>query len=99
MRSVLVEVVWNISRIKNNYLSAKSHRLARRLGKLKAAIAVSHSLLIIIYHILRDKKPYRDLGADYFATIDKERLTRQALRRLEALGYAVTLTPKQEEVS
>ncbi len=99
LRSVLVEVVWNISRIKNNYLSAKSHRLARRLGKLKAAIAVSHSLLIIIYHILRDKKPYRDLGADYFATIDKERLTRQALRRLEALGYAVTLTPKQEEVS
>jgi len=99
LRSVLVEVVWNISRIKNNYLSAKSHRLARRLGKLKAAIAVSHSLLIIIYHILRDKKPYRDLGADYFATIDKERLTRQALRSVEALGYAVTLTPEQEEVS
>ncbi len=82
MRAVLVEVVWNISRMKNNYLSAKSHRLARRLGKLKAAIAVAHSLLVIIYHVLRDK----------------ERLTRQALRRLEALGYAVTLTPKQEEV-
>jgi transposase len=99
LRSVLIEVVWNISRMKGNYLSAQYHRLARRLGKLKAAMAVAHSLLVIIYHILSDKQPYRDLGADYFDKVDKERLARQALRRLEALGYAVTLTPKQEEVS
>jgi transposase len=83
----------------NNYLSAQYHRLARRLGKLKAAMAVAHSLLVIIYHVLSDKKPYSDLGADYFDKVDKERLTRQALRRLEALGYAVTLTPKQEEMA
>jgi transposase len=99
LRSVLIEVVWNISRMKDNYLSAKSHRLARRLGKLKAAMAVAHSLLVIIYHMLSDKQPYSDLGADYFDKVDTERLTRQALRRLEALGYTVTLTPKQEEVS
>jgi len=99
LRSVLIEVVWNISRMKGNYLSAQYHRLARRLGKLKAAMAVAHSLLVIIYHILSDKQPYSDLGADYFDKVDTERLTRQALRRLEALGYTVTLTPKQEEVS
>ena len=99
LRAALIEVVWNISRMKDTYLSAQYHRLARRLGKLKAAMAVAHSLLVIIYHVLRDKKPYRDLGADYFDSLDKERLTRQALRRLEALGYTVTLTPKQEEVS
>jgi transposase len=99
LRAVLIEVVWNISRMKNNYLSAQYHRLARRLGKLKAAIAVAHSLLIIIYHILSDKRPYRDLGSDYFDSLDKERLTRQALHRLEALGYAVTLTPKEEVVA
>ena len=98
LRAVLVEAVWNISRMKENYLSAQYHRLARRLGKLQAAIAVAHSLLIVIYHVLRDKKPYHDLGADYFDSLDKERLTRQALRRLEALGYAVTLTPKEEVV-
>ena len=57
---------------------------------------MAHSLLVIIYHILRDKTPYRDLGADYFGNADKERLTRQALRRLETLGYTVTLTPKEE---
>ena len=73
--------------------------MARRLGKLKAAMAVAHSVLVIIYHVLSDKQPYRDLGADYFDKMDKERLTRQALRRLEALGYDVSLSPKQEEVS
>jgi transposase len=96
---VLIEVVWNISRMKHNYLSAQYHRLARRLGKLKAAMAVAHSLLVVIYHVLSDKQPYRDLGADYFNKVDKERLTRQALRRLEAMGYAVTLTPKEEIAS
>ena len=85
--------------MKNNYLSTQYHRLARRLGKLKAAMAVAHSLLVIMYHVLSDKQPYRDLGADYFDKMDKERLTRQALRRLEALGYDVSLSPKQEEVS
>jgi transposase len=48
LRSILIEVVWNISRMKNNYLSAQYHRLARRLGKLKAAMAVAHSLLVIM---------------------------------------------------
>lgn len=85
--------------MKGNYLSAQYPRLARRLGKLKAAIAVAHSLLVIISHVLRDKQPSRDLGAHYFDSVDTERLTRQALRRLEALGYTVTFTPKQEEVS
>ena len=62
-------------------------------------MAVAHSLLVIMDHVLADKRPYRDLGADYFDKMDKERLTRQALRRLEALGYDVSLSPKQEEVS
>ena len=65
----------------------------------ESAMAVAHSLLVIVYHVLCDKKPYSDLGADYFNNLDKERLTRQALRRLEALVYDVTLSPKQEEVS
>jgi transposase len=96
LRSVLVEVVWNITRIKDNYLSAQYHRLARRMEKQKAAMAVAHSLLIIIYHVLAKKQPYRELGAAYFDTLDKERVKRQALRRLETLGYAVTLTSKEE---
>ena len=99
LRAILAEVVWTISHMKDNYLSAQYHRLVRRLGKPKAVMAVAHSVLVIIYHVLRDKEPYRDWGANYFETWDKQRLTQPSLRRLEALGYNVTLTPKQEVVA
>ena len=94
LRAILAEVVWAIAHTKDNYLSAKSHRLARRLGKQKAVVAVSHSVLVIIYHVLYTKKPYDDLGADYFDKLDAVRIERQHVRRLEQLGYTVTLTPK-----
>ena len=73
LKAALAEVVWVLSHMKDNYLSAQYHRLARRLGKQKAVMAVAHSLLVIIYHMLRDKQPYRDLGATFFETRDKER--------------------------
>src|SRR2546421_1665044 len=98
LKAALAEVVWVLSHMKDNYLSAQYHRLARRLGKQKAVMAVAHSLLVIIYHMLRDKQPYRDLGATFFETRDKERAVKGARRRLESLGYTVTLQP-QEEVS
>ena len=84
--------------MKDNYLSAQYHRLARRIGKQKAIMAVAHSIIVIIYHMLRDNQPYSDLGATYFETLDKERVVKGAVRRLEVLGYTVTLQP-QEEVS
>jgi transposase len=95
LRAMLGEVAWIISRMKDNYLSAQYHRIARRRGKQKAIVAVSHSILVIIYHMLRDKKPYADLGADYFDKLDTARIERHHVRRLEQLGYTVTLTPKE----
>src|SRR3989440_11548776 len=95
LRAVLAEVVWVISPTKDTYLSAQYHRLARRLGKKKAIVAVRHSLLVIIYHVLSTKQPYSDLGADYFEQRDSTRLTQRSVRQLEALGYTVTLVPKE----
>jgi len=92
LKGILAEVVWAISHTKNNYLSAQYHRLARRRGKQKAVVAVSHSVLVIIYHLLKDKQPYTDLGADYFDKLDLKRVERHHIRRLEQLGYTVTLT-------
>jgi transposase len=66
LRSALYEVAWTISRTKDNYLSAFYHRMVRRRGKKKAITAVAHKVLVIVYHILRTKTPYKDLGADYF---------------------------------
>jgi transposase len=63
--ATLAEVVWSLSHMKDHYLSTQYHRLARRSGKARAVVAVSHSILVIIYHLLKEKKPYQDLGADY----------------------------------
>lgn len=93
LRGMLGAVVWAITHTKDNYLRAQYQRIARRRGTMKAAVAVAHSVLVMIYHLLRDHRPYHDLGADYFDQLDKARVERQHVRRLEQLGYTVTLTP------
>ncbi len=79
-----------------NYLTAQYHRIARRRGKKRAILAVAHSLVVIIYHLLRDKKPYHDLGADFFTHMDARRIEQQAIARLEQIGFQVALTRKEE---
>lgn len=96
LRAALAEVVWAISHTKDNYLSAQYHRLARRIGKAKAIVAVCHSLIVIIYHMLRDQQAYRDLGPSYFETRNKEHERKRAVRHLETLGYQVTLQSREE---
>jgi transposase len=99
VQTVLAEVVWVISHTKDNYLSAQYHRLAHRIGKLRAIVAVSHSVLVIIYHLLRTNQEYHDLGPHYFQTLDSTRQRDWAVRRLQALGYTVTLEETKEEHS
>ncbi len=94
LKAVLGEVAWAVARTRDNYLSAQYHRIARRRGKLKAVVAVCHSVLVIAYHVLKDKRPYRDLGADYFDRLDTERIQRHHVNRLKALGYDVELKPR-----
>ena len=93
LKAVLAEVAWANARRKTGYLGAQFRRLARRRGLYKALAAVAHSVLVIIYHILRERRPYADLGADYFEKLDAQRLEQPHIRRLNALGYSVTLTP------
>jgi transposase len=91
LRAVLVECAWCASRTKNSYFKAQYHRLAARRGKRRALLAVGHSLLVVIYHLLRDGVLYQDLGARYFDQRDRSLIARHAVRRLEALGFQVTL--------
>ena len=93
MRAILGEVVWVISRTKGTDLAAQFQRLLRRRGNYKAVMAVAHTLLGIISHRLRDHVPSADLGPDYFARLDQARVERHHVRRLEQLGYTVTLSP------
>jgi len=93
LRGTFGEVAWVVSHTKDNYLVAQFRRLAHRRGKYKAVIALAHTILVIIYHVLRDKRPYTDLGADYFDRLETARVERYHVRRLEQLGYTVTLAP------
>ncbi len=94
LRAVLTEVAWANAR-RDNYLGVQYRRLARRRGKQRALVAVAHSVLVIIYHILRERRPYTELGADHFDRLDRDRIEQAHVRRLERLGYQVTLTPKE----
>src|SRR5205807_1477053 len=76
LRQVLVQAAWAASHQRNCYLAAQYRRLAGRRGKKRALIAVAHTLLVIMYHVLSRKTDYQELGADYFDRCNKERLTR-----------------------
>jgi transposase len=95
LRRALAEAAWAASRTKGSYLGAQYRRLAGRRGKKRALIAVAHSLLVIFYHMLKAPVEYKDLGADYFEQQNPERLRRYLVRRLEGLGYVVSLSPQE----
>ena len=89
----LIEASLTMSRAKDTYLSALFHRIARRRGTQKATVAVSHAILVIAYHILAEKLPYREFGADYFDRLNESYIKHNFIKRLESLGYEVTLKP------
>jgi transposase len=94
LRTALVEAAWAASRTKDTYLGSQFHRLRARRGDKRAAVAVAHSILIVVYHLLaRSEAVFTELGGDYFLKRSPEQEQRRAIRKLEALGYTVTLTP------
>ncbi len=94
LRSMLVECAWAAAHSKDTYLSSQFWRIAGRAGKKRAAVAVAHSILVIVYHVLSTQQPYQELGGDYFASrIDPQVRTRQLVTQLEKLGHKVTLEP------
>jgi transposase len=93
LRAVLVEAAHAAGHTRDSYLGAQYRRLAARIGKKKAAVAVAHSILVIVYHILRDGVVYEELGADFFAKRNPEATKKRAVAQLERLGYHVTLEP------
>jgi transposase len=81
-------------RSKDTYLAAQYRRLVRRLGnKQKAIVALEHSILTSVWHMLTNTTDYHDLGGDYFLRRDPERERRRAITALNKLGYTVTLNP------
>ena len=91
---MLNQCAWHAGHLRDTYLAAQFWRLARRIGKKKAAVAVSHSILVIAWELLTNNCDYTDLGGDCFTRqANPDRRRDQHIAQLQALGYQVTLRP------
>ncbi len=87
LKSMLVQCAKSAKRVKGSYFSSQYSRIAARRGNNRAAVAVAHSILTVIYHILKERVPYRELGSDYYDSIHREHKINGYLKRLRALGW------------
>jgi transposase len=94
LRRALTQAAWAATHTHDSYLGSQYHRLAGRRGKKRALVAVGHTLLVIIYHIIKYRVDYQDLGPDYFLRLEPERQKRYLVKRLEQLGFEVQLAEK-----
>lgn len=74
---------------KKYLLSTRYRRLAARRGKKRAALAVGHTILVMAYHIIKERRTYNELGADYFNKLNEQHLVSRLTSRISALGYEV----------
>ena len=92
LRQALTEAAWAVARSKGTYFSSHHAQILGRRGKTKALGATRHDLLVAYYHVVRDRVPFQDLGADWLARrYSVEHRTARLVRQLEALGHTVTL--------
>jgi transposase len=91
LRTGLTQMAHAAARTKGTYLSALYQRLAARRGKKRAIMAVAHSIVVSAFHMLSRHEPYRDLGANYLDERRHHHLVDQLTRRLQRLGYRVSL--------
>ena len=87
LKSMLAQCAKAARKVKNSYFYAQYQRIAARRGKNRATIAVAHSILTVIWHMLKHNLPYRDLGADYYDGFHREHKIKAYLKRLQALGW------------
>ncbi len=95
LRAALVQAAWAASHQKGTYLAAQYQRLVKRMGKKKALVAVGHSILVIVYHVLAKRTNYQELGGDYFDQRHVAQQRARLIRQLEGTGLKVAV----EEVS
>jgi len=94
LRTALIEAALGAvraGRTQPNFFSARYRRLASRRGPKRAAMAVAHSMLVAIYHMLRNGEHFEDLGPHFHDEQHRDRVVRRTVQRLEELGYRVTI--------
>jgi transposase len=93
LRCLLVQAAHSASHQKHGYLAEQYRRIAKRRGSKRAAVAVAHSILIIIYHLLRNHTTYQEKGETFFEEQERQGAEKRLVRQLSRLGYRVELQP------
>jgi transposase len=96
LRGALAEAAWAAGRCKDGYLPEQARRLTARRGKKRAIVAVGHTILVIAYHLLARGTTYTDLGPEHVDRRDADRVKRRSIKRLESLGYKVSLERQED---
>jgi transposase len=99
LRRILCQAAWAATNKHGSYLGTVYRRIRARRGHQKAIVAVAHQLLTVIFHMLRDRKPYFELGSAYYDEQRKPQITKRLVERLQHLGYQVTLEVPVSEPS
>jgi transposase len=93
LRATLTEAALAAIRVKDGRLAAHYRRIMRHRGHKKAVVAVAHTSLLIVYHMLKNRVPYHEVGAAYLDQRDREQAIRRHVKQLERLGHRVILEP------
>ena len=88
----MTEAAWAATRTKDTFYNARYHKVAARRGKKRALIAVGHSILTSVWHVLHDNVSYNELGAEYLTKRIAQKRKEYLERELKELGYEVTLS-------
>ena len=91
LKATIVECARAAIRKKDSYFYARYQKIAARRGGKRALIAIAHSMLLAIYHMLKKLEPFKDLGSNYFISINYERIKNKNIKSLENLGYQVII--------
>jgi len=93
LRQALVQAAWAAGHKKDSYFQAHARNLMHRRGRKRGLVAVAHSMLTVIYHMLKEGTAYRDLGSHFLDQLRTTHLIRFHVRRLQHLGLEVAITP------
>ena len=91
LKTILVQAATSAVRAKGTFYQAKFTQLCKRGGYQRAIVAIAHTMLIAIYHMIRDRQAYRELGAETFAKRSAEQRAASLVKQLERLGFVVEI--------
>ena len=91
LKSTLAQSAQSAAKNKSSFFHAQHQRISVRRGKKRATIAVAHSIIISIYHMLKEGKEFVDLGSDYYNQFNTEKKANSYVKKLESLGYKVVV--------